>query len=163
MNPDAPPYESVTRVMRRATRRDPGSAIRAVLALRGAQYLRRKVEVLLHKAQLATTDLNGGCVECLLCPGALNDDGYQQVNILSASKATGAKQETAYLHHLVHWYTTGEILSSWAETISHLCHHPDCIQPAHLVKEENWRNIRRQSCGGPDVCACHDTAKCVLP
>jgi hypothetical protein len=105
---------------------------------------------------------NGRIIECVLCPGSLNADGYQQVNIQSAKKATGAKQETAYLHHLVHWYYTGEVIESWNMSISHLCHHPDCINPAHLVKEELWRNVSRQTCPAND-CTCHDTAKCVLP
>ena len=159
----AKPYKSVTKVPSKQERRPPGSAIKLVIAKQGTARLKEKTQGLLAAGKHARTEFDGMVFDCVLCPGALNADGYQQVNILSANKATDEKQETAYLHHLVHWCHSDQILNTWDMSIAHVCHHPDCIHPDHLVMEELWRNVCRQTCPGFSACMCHDTAKCLLP
>jgi len=162
--PDGLPlYSSVTKAPYKSKRRSPGSAIRSVVETRGPSYLRRRFVELASTATRAITEHEGTVIVCLLSPGKLNKDGYQQVNIKSAVKSSGAKQETAYLHHLAYWNATLDTIESWADSISHLCHHADCINPDHLVKEELWRNIKRQTCSGPADCTCNDYAPCLLP
>ena len=149
----------------RAIKRNPGSAIRTVIAQSGGKRdLRAKVTKIMAKRKPASTSFNDQVVTCLLCPGSLNTDGYQQVNIRAASKVNkDIKQQTAYLHHLVHWVATDKIISSWSDSISHLCHHPDCVNEEHLTLEPLWKNIRRQKCQGGSECECDPVSKCVLP
>jgi hypothetical protein len=161
---DAPWYHDTTRVPTPAPRRPPGAAIRAVLEAGGEGHLRTKVEALLDEGTRVLSIHDGIVLECIIVTKrALNADGYCQVNIQSANKAKGTKQETAYLHHLVNWYSKGEIVDSWSKSISHLCHHPDCIKPDHLVMEETWKNIRRQTCKAQHLCECDELARCLRP
>jgi hypothetical protein len=64
--------------------------------------------------------------------------------------------------------------------VSHLCHNPGCFNPAHLLVEESWLNMARNSCKGHEILmysglgpmrynpCCHGgtgkvNIKCILP
>jgi hypothetical protein len=47
------------------------------------------------------------------------------------------------------------------EQISHLCHHPDCLNPLHLSIEARWRNLKRNYCGFNGTCDCGVTPPCL--
>lgn len=140
----------------------PGSALRAIVTNPEALHaLRAKLVGWQRQHQAATTLYNGRTITCTIKPGATNSDGYQQMCLGQLD----GKQQTGYYHHVIAWASFGDdaILSSWRDSISHLCHHPDCINPSHLVKEPMWKNVRRQACAGPEACECDETHKCLLP
>ena len=173
MESDALPfYADVTMTKKKAAemekklkdRAEPGENITSVVRAKGALYLHNKAETYLSEGRRVRTAFNGSHVECLLSAKGVNPDGYPFANILSAGVKQGQKQTTAYVHHVTHWHKTGETLDGWHVNISHLCHHPDCILPEHLVREESWRNMRRQTCPGPVGCKCsEDGHPCLLP
>jgi hypothetical protein len=141
-------------------RETPCSALRRVANLRPDE-LRRKISKWRATHLRAITRYGEQDIVCIVKPGATNKDGYQQVNLGSIDGI----QQTAYYHHVVMWSTHGEsgLPKSWLESVSHLCHHTDCVNPQHLVLEPHWKNIRRQACDSPMTCVCDEEHKCVLP
>lgn len=115
---------------------------------------------------------DGAAVVCKVTPTALNADGYQLVSVgmLDFSDGMGKKQRNVYLHHLMLWAAKGDFPEEGFH-VSHLCHHPDCSNPDHLVKEPEWLNILRKRCPGGKACACPRVAEvlgiaapaCLLP
>lgn len=148
----------------------PGDNIRKLVEETGAEALRGRAAEL---KQGLTTVVSAEGLECELSLGrAVTKDGYVQLSggqvkraapvIKTSGKTSTTEQVNLYAHHLVVWARDGEEgLLGPSDSISHLCHHPDCLRSEHLVKEPMWKNIRRQSCGGPDVCVCDDTHKCL--
>lgn len=51
----------------------------------------------------------------------------------------------------------------WPSTtqVSHLCHRKHCVNPNHMVYEEQWRNLKRNYCGFNGQCDCGMTPKCL--
>lgn len=45
--------------------------------------------------------------------------------------------------------------------VSHRCHRKDCINPAHLVYEPQWKNLKRNYCGEHGSCDCGMQPPCV--
>ena len=45
--------------------------------------------------------------------------------------------------------------------VSHRCHRKDCINPAHLVYEPQWKNLKRNYCGEHGSCDCGMHPPCV--
>jgi len=60
--------------------------------------------------------------------------------------------------------TFDEHRHGWPVTtqVSHLCHRAKCINPAHILYEPQWKNLKRNFCGDTDVCDCGLTPKCLL-
>jgi len=48
-----------------------------------------------------------------------------------------------------------------AMQVSHLCHRKQCINPKHLVCEEQWKHLKRNYCGEEGRCNCGMKPKCV--
>jgi len=47
---------------------------------------------------------------------------------------------------------------------SHLCHVNSCLNPAHIVLEPHWCNVRRMTCSGPNgdsTCDCGMSPRCI--
>ena len=141
-------------------RSPPCSALRHMLR-HNPDKLREKVAKWQKSHRKGVTRYKNNVIVCVVKPGATNKDGYQQVNLGNI----GNVQQTAYYHHVAVWAARGEdaLPVSWQQSISHLCHHTDCVNPEHMVLEEHWKNVRRQSCPGPDDCSCDETHKCILP
>lgn len=45
--------------------------------------------------------------------------------------------------------------------VSHRCHRKDCINPAHLVYEPQWKNLKRNYCGERGSCDCGVQPPCL--
>ncbi len=143
-----------------ARRDEPCSALRRV-ALLHSDALRLKIAAWQQRHVMARSLYRGQFIDCIVKPGATNKDGYQQVNLGSVD----GKQQTAYYHHVVMFAVNGDqgLPRTWHESVSHLCHHSDCVNPQHMVLEAHWKNVRRQACHDPDTCQCDQVHRCILP
>jgi hypothetical protein len=166
-----PDYLSTSKVVRPSRKRAmPGDNLRKLLEINGPAPLRAKAKALVAEATEVISVHGDERVVCRLSPArALNPDGYVQLSGGQVPRDSPSKknktteQVNVYAHHLLAWYAEEGLLTDWSESISHLCNHPDCLEPKHLIKEPLWKNIRRQSCKGPADCECDETHKCLLP
>ena len=116
-------------------------------------------------------------------------NGYVRPNLRNTIMADGRKHNIqVWLHQLALLSTQparrnelkaslrrpGETTSEYQ--VSHLCHHGNCFNPAHLVVEKSWENKARNTCQGHYVikhdgmtwhpCRHHKTGvhqRCILP
>jgi hypothetical protein len=86
-------------------------------------------------------------------------DGSVQLSAGSVDR----KQINVYASTFALYTKTGEIPVDSTWSCSHLCHHPDCCNPEHIILEKMWQNVRRQECENPDSCTCSDNPaeKCI--
>jgi hypothetical protein len=45
--------------------------------------------------------------------------------------------------------------------VTHLCHRKKCINPNHLIAEEQWKNLKRNYCGINGECDCNMQPPCI--
>ncbi len=92
------------------------------------------------KAQEFLSDLRvepkGFCLDCQLAPS--KENGYIQLSYGGANKF-------CVLGEMVGWASGIHLLGS-TDQISHLCHNPKCIVPAHVVVESVKDNNSRKGC-----------------
>lgn len=48
-----------------------------------------------------------------------------------------------------------------ATQVSQLCHRKSCINPNHIVYEEQWKNLKRNYCGSSGSCDCGVSPHCI--
>ena len=166
-------YADASKFVRSSKKRGaPGDNVRKLIAETGRETVLKKARDLLAGTIDVVTESQGTLVVCKLSPTRTpTSDGYIQLSGGQVQRSAPSKrgktteQVNVYGHHLLLLHKLGDdgILSDWSESISHLCNHPDCLDPTHTIKEPLWKNIRRQSCKGPHVCDCDDEHKCLLP
>ncbi len=165
-----PTYSATTKLRASKKRAAPGDNIRKLVQETGEAALRERAAKL--SEELTSVESGPGLVCKLATARQVTKDGYVQLSggqvkraapvVKTTGKASTTEQVNLYAHHLVVWARDGDCgLLGPHDSISHLCHHPDCLKEEHLVKEPMWKNIRRQSCAGPDLCTCDDVFKCL--
>jgi hypothetical protein len=57
---------------------------------------------------------------------------------------------------------TGCKPKNYGDHASHLCHHPKCLDPKHLIWEHRHKNEKRNKCQNRLDCICNQHPKCLL-
>jgi len=93
---------------------------------------------------------------------AAHENGYQKVNLRNTWRMDGSSKFgcSPFLHQVaaVAAGYGGQLLSTAADhsayQVSHLCHHPGCFNPAHIVVESCELNKARNECAGSYIVHC---------
>lgn len=85
---------------------------------------------------------------------------YATIHIPAPGKK-GKNNKVLVSHLMLRFY--GRMLPTKGYQISHLCHNPQCFNPAHLVVEIISTNNKRKACsGGGGACTCKVASRCVV-
>lgn len=113
------------------------------------------------KRTVNTSKTLSGDLSCWMITSAPNFSGKQYK---VSYKALG---KTAYFKPKAHrmWFYSSFDLIALAEdhdnyTVSHLCHHGECLNPAHLVLESLAANKSRNTCSGNHTCSHNPKCLC---
>ena len=64
-------------------------------------------------------------------------------------------------HRFIYFLFKGDLREG--EDVSHLCHTPSCVNPAHLIQELHQRNSLRMNCKRTGICDCeHGGEQCLV-
>lgn len=86
---------------------------------------------------------------------------YENFTSSSKGRPKGHKLSALFFKGLAPRYPANP--NGWPVTaqVSHLCHRKSCINPNHLVYEEQWKNLKRTYCGSKGSCDCGVVPKCL--
>lgn len=86
---------------------------------------------------------------------------YENFNSGSKGRPKGHKISTTFFHGSAPQFPEHQYGWPVKPQASHLCHRKKCINPTHLIWEEQWKNLKRNYCGDTGSCDCGNATKCI--